>query len=422
MFDTAEIRVRAGRGGDGAVSFRHEKFVPFGGPDGGDGGDGGSVLIEASPSVSTLRRYNQARSYRAGDGRGGMGKKMHGKKGRDLVLAVPLGTVVMHRAQDGGSIPVADLGQPGQQVVVVRGGVGGLGNVHFASSTNQAPRIAQSGEAGEEKEVVLELKLIADVGIIGYPNCGKSTLLAASSAARPKIAAYPFTTLEPVLGVIEIGGRSLVLAEIPGLIEGAHLGRGLGHDFLRHITRTRVLIHLVDGGSAAPAEDVAQVNAELGLFDAALAREPQLVAVNKIDLPQVRSRMAEIGSTFSAVGTSPLFISAATGEGVDELMAETLKMLDEAALKREAGEKVSEKVFHPQPRGTDLCVHKDGDTFVITAPELERIIARTGTAEAEVYWYVRRHLEGRGISRALRRLGISPGDKVRCGSLEWDWS
>ena len=422
MFDTAEIRVRAGRGGDGAVSFRHEKFVPFGGPDGGDGGGGGSVLIEASPSVSTLRRYNQARSYRAGDGKGGMGKKMHGKKGGDLVLAVPLGTVVMHRAQDGGSIPVADLGQPGQRVVVARGGVGGLGNVHFASSTNQAPRIAQGGEAGEEKEIVLELKLIADIGIIGYPNCGKSTLLAASSAARPKIAAYPFTTLEPVLGVIEVGGRSLVLAEIPGLIEGAHLGRGLGHDFLRHITRTRVLIHLVDGGSTAPAEDVAQVNAELGLFDTALAREPQLVAVNKIDLPQVRSRMAEIGSTFSAVGASPLFISAATGEGVDELMAETLKMLDEAALKREAGEKVSEKVFHPLPRGIDLCVHKDGDTFVITAPELERIIARTGTAEAEVYWYVRRHLERRGISRALRRLGISPGDKVRCGSLEWDWS
>jgi len=404
------------------LSFRHEKFVPFGGPDGGDGGHGGSVLIEASSGVSTLRRYNQARYYQAGGGKDGKGKKMYGKKGSDLVLAVPLGTVVIHRVQDGGSIPVADLDQPGQRVMIARGGVGGLGNVHFVSSANQAPRIAQQGEVGEEKEIVLELKLIADVGIIGYPNGGKSTLLTATSAAKPKIAAYPFTTLEPVLGVVEVGGRSLVLAEIPGLVEGAHQGRGLGHDFLRHITRTRVLIHLVDGGSAAPAEDVAQVNAELGLFDAALAREPQLVAVNKIDLPEVKSRMAEIASTFGSVGTSPLFLSAATGEGVKELMAETLKMLDEATVKREAGEKVSEKVFHPLPRGSDLCIHKDGDTFVITAPELERIIASKGTVEAEVYWYVRNNLERQGISRALRRLGISLGDKVRCGSLEWDWS
>jgi GTP-binding protein len=422
MFDTAEIKVRAGKGGNGAISFRREKFVPFGGPDGGDGGAGGSVLLEASSSVSNLRRYNQARSYRAGDGGNGMGKKMHGKKGGDLILTVPLGTVVMYRGQDSDAVPVADLEWPGQQVVIARGGTGGMGNVHFACSTNQAPKIAQEGEAGEEKEIVLELRLIADVGIIGYPNCGKSTLLAASSAARPKIADYPFTTLEPVLGVVEVGGRTLVLAEIPGLIEGAHLGRGLGHDFLRHIARTRVLIHLVDGSSAAPAEDVAQVNAELGMFDATLARKPQLVVVNKIDQPQVRSRIADIVSSFSVTEPPPLFISAVTGEGVDELMAETLKILDRTEVNQGVDEKVSERVFRPPPRDSDLCVNKNGDTFVITAPKLERIIVRKGTAEAEAYRYVIRYLERRGISRDLRRLGIRPGDKVRCGSLEWDWS
>ncbi|MDD4987114.1 MAG: GTPase ObgE [Dehalococcoidales bacterium] len=422
MFDTAEIKVRAGKGGSGAISFRHEKFVPFGGPDGGDGGGGGSVVLEASSSVSNLRRYNQTRFYRAGSGGDGMGKKMHGKKGRDLILSVPPGTVVAYRVRDGDTAPVADLEQPGQRVVIAKGGAGGLGNVHFVSSTNQAPRVAQEGEAGEEKEVLLELRLIADVGIIGYPNCGKSTLLASSTAARPKIADYPFTTLEPALGVVEVGGRNLVLAEIPGLIEGAHLGRGLGHDFLRHISRTRVLIHLVDGSSATPAEDVAQVNAELGLFDAALTRKPQIVVVNKIDQPQVRLRIADIVSNFSAVGTSPYFISAVTGEGVDELMAETLKMLDRAGVNQEMDEKSGGRVFRPLPRGSDLGVHRDGDTFVITAPRLERIIARQGTAEAEVYRYVIGYLERRGISRDLRRLGIRPGDKVRCGSLEWDWS
>ena len=422
MFDWAEIMVRAGDGGRGAVSFRHEKFVPFGGPDGGDGGKGGDVVIVADEAVSNLRTFRRKRNYKAARGREGAGGKKHGRNGTDLVLAVPPGTVVSHESQIGDTSLTADLDQPGQRAVVAKGGRGGKGNTHFATSTNQAPQIAQQGEAGGELELILELKLIADVGLIGYPNVGKSTLLSAVSAAKPKIASYPFTTREPALGVVEVGPRGFILAEIPGLIEDAHLGRGLGHDFLRHIERTRVLIHLVDGSSETPAADMAQVNTELSLFNPALGKKPQLVAVNKIDLPQVRSRMAEIGSTFSAVGTSTLFISAATGEGVDELMAETLKMLDEAALEREAGEKVSEKVFRPLPRGTDLCVHKDGDTFVITAPELERIIARTGTAEAEVYWYVRRHLERRGISRDLRRLGISPGDKVRCGSLEWDWS
>jgi len=345
MFDRAEIRVKAGDGGDGVVSFRREKFVPFGGPDGGDGGDGGDVIMIADPAVTSLKMLRHKRFYKAAKGRNGGNKKKHGKKGENLLLAVPVGTVVSYKSQIGGNTIIADLEQPGQQAVVAKGGKGGFGNAHFVTSTNQAPQIAQKGEAGEENSIILELKLIADVGLIGYPNVGKSTLLAAVSAARPKIASYPFTTREPILGVVTVGQRSFVLAEIPGLIDGAHLGRGLGHDFLRHIVRTKMLIHLVDGSSVSPAEDMARVNTELSLFDSALAQKPQLVVVNKIDLPEVRARLAEIRDSFA--GTKVFFVSAATSEGIPELMAETMNML-QSVPKPEAGK--VKKVFHPKPR------------------------------------------------------------------------
>jgi len=273
MFDRVEIAVRAGDGGDGAVSFRREKFVPFGGPDGGDGGDGGNVVLRADSNITTLDAFRYKRFYRAENGKGGKGKRKHGGKGANLVLAVPLGTVVWQKTQRGRGGPIADLEESGQQVVVVKGGRGGRGNAHFASSTSQAPRIAQKGEAGEENSLILELRLIADVGIIGYPNVGKSTLLAAASAAKPQIAAYAFTTRQPVLGVAEVGQRSLVLAEIPGLIDGAYLGRGLGHDFLRHVMRTKILIHVLDGTSSSPADDMIRVNTELSLFDSSLAQK-----------------------------------------------------------------------------------------------------------------------------------------------------
>jgi GTP-binding protein len=271
MYDRVAIRVRAGKGGDGVVSFRQEKFVPFGGPDGGDGGDGGDVIIKAEGSVSSLRAFERRRFYKAANGEGGKGKKKHGKKGKNLILTVPVGTVILSKTQVGGKALMADLEEAGQQVVIARGGKGGWGNTRFVSATNQAPQIAQIGEIGEENSVILELRLIADVGVMGYPNVGKSTLLAACSAAKPKIASYPFTTREPILGAVEVGQRSFVLAEIPGLIDGAHLGRGLGHDFLRHVGRTKILIHLVDGSSASPVEDMIQVNNELSLYDSALA-------------------------------------------------------------------------------------------------------------------------------------------------------
>jgi GTP-binding protein len=347
MFDKVGIGVKAGDGGNGVVSFRREKFVPFGGPDGGDGGNGGDVIIMAEAAVTSLKMLVRKRYYRAAHGGKGGNKKRHGKKGENLLLTVPVGTIASYKTQIGDNAIIADLDHPGQQVVVAKGGKGGFGNSHFATATNQAPQIAQKGEVGEENSIILELKLIADVGLIGYPNVGKSSLLAAVSAAKPKIATYPFTTREPILGVVEVGELSFVLAEIPGLINGAHLGRGLGHDFLRHIMRTRVLIHLVDGSSPSPVDDMIRVNTELGLFDSALAQKPQLVAVNKIDLPQVRAHWDEIRDSFAGIGTKVLFVSAATGEGTAELMAEAMRLLKSVA-KPEAGK--LKKVFHPQPR------------------------------------------------------------------------
>jgi len=421
MFDAVKIVIKAGNGGDGVVSFRHEKYVPFGGPDGGDGGGGGDVIIVADPGTSDLRGFMMNRVYRAGHGKNGKGKNKHGRRGEGLVLKVPVGTIALMRGQTGCEELIADFERSGQRVVIAKGGKGGLGNIHFASSTNQAPRIAQKGEEGEEWSILLELRLIADVGIVGYPNVGKSTLLAAASAAKPKIASYPFTTLEPVLGTVEDGVNSFVWAEIPGLIDGAHLGRGLGHDFLRHIVRTKMIVHLIDGSSASPVENMVRVNEEISLFDAALAEKPQLVAVNKVDLPQVRARLAEVGSAFNEAGVPVLFVSAVTGEGVDKLVAEIARMLSILATQVKVGKKVPAAVFRPQPRHVDASVHKQGDTFVITAPELERIVARVDMNDAEV----RRQLQGQlarlGISKALGKAGIKPGDRVRCGGSEWVW-
>jgi GTP-binding protein len=420
MFDRVEILVKAGHGGDGAVSFRREKFAPFGGPDGGDGGTGGHVIIRADSSVTSLRLFTQKGVYSAVPGAHGQGKKKHGKNGQDLILRVPVGTIAWDKTAIGGDAIIADLEQADQQAIVARGGRGGRGNTHFTSSTNQAPRIAEKGEAGEEKAIILELRLIADVGIIGYPNVGKSSLLAAASAAKPKIASYPFTTLEPVLGVAEVGDKSFVLAEIPGLIDGAHLGRGLGSDFLRHALRTKVLIHLIDGGSASPLEDMARVNAELSLFDSALAQKPQLVVVNKIDLPEVQVRLADLKSAFRDAGIPVFFISAATGEGVTGLMAEAVELLEKVS-RLEPGERLPKTVFRPRPRRVDVRVHQEGETFVVTSPELERIVARVDMTEPTVRWQMRGRLARMGITKALEKAGIKLGDKVRCGEYEWEW-
>jgi len=419
LFDRVEIKVRSGKGGDGAASFRHEKFVPFGGPDGGDGGDGGSVIIRADASVTNLSGFRSKGLYRAEDGKRGQGQKKHGKNGEDVTLLVPVGTIVWDKVQE--NPPLADLEEPGQKVVVAKCGRGGMGNARFRSSTNQTPRLIQQGEAGEEREITLEMRLIADVGIVGYPNAGKSTLITALSAARPKIASYPFTTLEPVLGAAEVGGENIILAEVPGLVEGAHVGKGLGHQFLRHVMRTRVLVLLLDGTSVSPAEDMRKLEQEMVLYDASLGNKPRMVAVNKVDLPEVKDKISSVKQEFKAEGIRPVFVSAASGKGLGELLDGVTGLLKTQAPQKPAPPSETEKVFRPEPldRGRGSFT-KEGDTFIISIPGLERIVAGPGGSEAEVVAFYRRRIERSGLAKAIAR-GAKPGDKVRIGNLEWEW-
>lgn len=323
FIDEVIIHARAGHGGAGCVSFRREKYVPFGGPDGGDGGKGGDVVFQVSTGISTLLDLRLHPHQRAGRGGHGMGKDRHGANGRDLCIPVPPGTVI--RDADTGEI-LADLTEPGERVVLLRGGRGGQGNARFATSTNKAPKFAQPGEPGEERRLKLELKLLADVGLFGFPSVGKSSLIARISAARPKIADYPFTTLTPNLGVVSYKNfRSFVVADIPGLIEGAHRGAGLGHRFLKHVERTKLLLHLIDISLMPERDPLAgyrALNRELELFDEQLARKPQIVVVNKIDLPHVRENLGKVTTMFQELGVGLFPVSAATGEGIPALLDE----------------------------------------------------------------------------------------------------
>ena len=364
--------------------------------------------------------FRQKRSFRAAAGENGGRRRKHGRNGESIVLEVPVGTLVTQKNPAGDDWQLADLEKSGQKVVVARGGRGGLGNIHFKSPTNQAPRIAKGGDDAEENEIILEMRLIADVGIIGYPNAGKSTLLTAASAARPKIANYPFTTLEPVLGMVEVGVKGFVMAEIPGLIEKAHLGRGLGHDFLRHSLRTRILIHLVDGSEELPVANMMQVNAELALFDSTLIQKPQLVVVNKTDLPPVAARMEEMKGEFGSAGTALHFISAETGQGVRELMAAAMTMLDKLATRQATVTGAARKVFRPQPREA-ASVWKDGEVYVVEVAGMARLITPGGVATSEVSWNLKKRLARLGVSKTLEKAGIKPGDKVRCGNIELEW-
>jgi GTPase len=418
MFDITEIKVKAGRGGDGAITFRREKFVPFGGPDGGDGGKGGDVIIQADPAVMNLWGFKKKQLYKGDNGGAGAAQKKHGRNGDPLILKVPEGTVVYEKSGDGLDSLLGDLEKDGDQVVVAHGGRGGLGNVHFASSTNQTPRLAQSGEMGEEKVVALELKLIADVGIIGYPNVGKSSLLALATAAKPQIADYPFTTREPIVGVVGVEYENFVLAEIPGLIDGAHLGRGLGHDFLRHSMRTRILIHLVDGTAESPLDNMIKVNNELALFDTQLARKPQIVVINKIDLPEVQERKSEIKKAFREADIDVHFISAVTGEGIPGLMKTINTLLKES--KAQAPEPAP-RIFRPLPRHKTVSISREGDVFVISEPELERIVSRVDMSDSTIQGQILGQMTRLHIDKALEKAGIQRGNVIRCGNSEWEW-
>ena len=398
------------------MSFRREKYVPRGGPNGGDGGNGGSVIVVADGSVRTLREMGRKRVYKADQGRPGQGTDKHGRRGEDIVVRVPEGTEVRDVGEDR---LLVDLDEVGKTLVVARGGLGGRGNKWFARAVYRAPRIAQRGQAGEEREIQLDLKLIADVGVVGLPNAGKSTLLQAISAARPKIADYPFTTLEPALGVVDVGYERFVVADIPGLIEGAHEGAGLGLDFLRHVERTRVLVHMVDGSSPDPLADVDAVNGELSQYSEALADRPQLVVVNKIDLPEVEERISELMVVFGERGVTPLFLSAAERRGTDELVR---RLVEQLAV-REEEERLPEEVptIKPQPLGRRFNIQREGDGFRV---EGERVVTFVGMmplgveeGKQELWWRLGRW----GVSGALRRAGARAGDRVLLGDHELEW-
>lgn len=409
LVDEVRVQAHAGKGGRGAVSFRHEPYVPRGGPDGGDGGRGGSVILTASSALSSLNSLIRRPILRAEDGRGGAGGLKHGRMGRDLRLEVPVGTVVIE--DDSGEV-IGDLREPGAEIVVARGGVGGRGNVHFKGPVHRAPRISEPGLPGEDRSLRLELRSIADVGLIGPPNAGKSSLLAAMTGARPKVGDYPFTTLDPELGVANTEGERFVMADIPGLIEGAAQGAGLGHRFLRHVERTRALLYVIDGASVDPWGDLEAVRSEVRAYSAELAERPSLVAMNKLDLPAARERRG--GGDGGAI-----WMSALTGEGVEEL--------------REALSRLTMETPPPPPlevtpprhriRGLPgpVSVERRSWGFEVRGGAVERLVQRTNFDSDEALDRFQVQLDRLGVTAALVDAGAEPGDTVRIRELEFEY-
>jgi GTP-binding protein len=421
FLDEVKIWVHAGDGGDGAATFRREAHVPRGGPDGGDGGRGGSIYLSVDAGETSLRDYRHAHHFRAEGGGRGTGQRKHGKAGDDLQLKVPPGTAVVE-AESGALL--GDLVAAHQSLMVARGGRGGLGNVHFATSTHQAPHHAQRGEPGEERWIRLELRLLADVGLVGLPNAGKSTLLAAVTAARPKIADYPFTTLEPNLGVLDLGDddpRRPTIADVPGLIEGASFGAGLGHAFLRHVERTRILVHVVDGSDRDPEWNYEVICDELKAHDAALLEKPTLVAFNKIDQPQAAAAWPAFQAARRSQGVDAIAISAAAGDGLAELRARLTGLLPSAAEMAEPPEPAGIVVHRLDSTGDSFKVGREEGVVVVRGRRIERLAAQTDFENEESAERFQRDLVRLGIDQELRRIGIEPGDTVRIGSHELEW-
>jgi GTPase len=426
FLDRVKIFVRAGDGGAGASTFRREAHVPRGGPDGGDGGRGGSIHLRVDPGQTTLRDFQYKHHFKATPGGIGTRARRHGKAGDDLTLDVPPGTAIYDDATDE---LIADLVATGQEAMVARGGRGGLGNTHFKTSTHQAPKHAQKGEPGEERWIRLELRLIADVGLVGLPNAGKSTLLAAVTAARPKIADYPFTTLEPNLGVMdlsdEVGAGDLrrpTIADVPGLIEGASDGAGLGHAFLRHVERTRVLVHVVDGASNDPGWDFDVIRDELEAHDPALLDKPMLVAFNKIDLPSAAEAWPAFRAARSKDGLETVAISASTGQGVDRFQAALAGLLPSAD-ELDAPPEPSGVVVHrldADPNRVSVILEADG-AFRVAGKRIERLAVQTDFDVEESAERFQRDLARLGADEALRKAGIRAGDTVRVGTVELEW-
>jgi GTP-binding protein len=421
FLDEVRIVVRAGAGGDGAATFRREAHVPRGGPDGGDGGRGGSVFLRVDIGQTTLLDFRHRHQFRATAGGRGERSRRHGKAGDDLYLAVPPGTAVLDA--ESGAL-VADLVAAGQEAMIARGGRGGLGNTHFATATHQAPRHAQRGEPGEERSLRLELRLIADVGLVGLPNAGKSTLLAALTAARPRIAPYPFTTLEPNLGVMDLGiddGRRPTIADVPGLIEGASSGAGLGHAFLRHVSRTRVLLHVVDGSTRDPRRDHDVIRDELEAHDPELLAKPMLVVFNKMDLAAARDAWPAFRAAMDDEGIARLAVSAEAGTGLDELRTAVGELLPDAAGLAEPPDPAGVVVHRLEAAGDGFAVDREGGVLRVRGRRIERLVAQTNFDNEESAERFQRGLARVGIDDALRRAGVRPGEPVRIGATELEW-
>ena len=417
FIDEVEIFVQSGRGGDGSMHFRREKYVNRGGPDGGDGGRGGDVILEVKPGLNTLNPFRFKSQYTAQDGLQGRKQKQTGRSAAPEIIYVPPGTLV-YDLSDGGLL--GDLVEDGQQLLVCKGGRGGRGNVHFKSSRNQAPRTAEKGAPGEERNLRLELKLIADVGLVGVPNAGKSSFLAAVTNARPKVANYPFTTLEPNLGVSELDmDHSLVLADIPGLIEGAHQGVGLGDSFLRHIQRTRVIIHVLDGLAEDPLLDFSQINSELALFDETLSEKPQIVVFNKTDLPEVQERWPEIKQQLHEHGVEePYAISALTHQELKPVLWKALELLKTAPLPK-AAEEIP--VYRPEEDPREFKIVKENEGWRVISPAIERAAEMTFWEFEGSVRRFQRLIEHLGVEAALRKAGVEEGDTVYIGDFDLDW-
>ncbi len=429
FIDTATVEVRAGDGGNGMVAYRREKYVPMGGPAGGDGGRGGDVYFAVDEGLRTLLDFRYKRLIRAERGENGRIKNQHGADADDLVVRVPPGTVV--RDAETGAF-LADLTAEGQRSRIVRGGRGGRGNAHFSSARNKAPDMAERGEPGEQKTVRLELQLIADVGLVGLPSVGKSTLLSVVSAARPKIAAYHFTTLAPNLGVVSVGDEvSFVLADLPGLVEGAHLGQGLGHEFLRHASRTRVLIHVIDMAATEgrdPVADCVIIQDELRSYREGLERRAQIVAANKMDMPGADSHLEAFRKAYPDTEIMP--ISALSGEGVRALMGRAAQLLREqegmekSASEAPQGDGAPDKntvTFRVRPREDGFSILRDGPVFVVQSAGLDRLVHMTDFTQEDAVKRFQTILRRNGVDEALRNAGARNGDQIRVGDMEFDF-
>lgn len=421
--DKAKIIIKAGNGGNGAIAFHREKYVAAGGPDGGDGGKGGSVIFRVDTGLSTLMDFRFKRKYAARPGENGAGNKCNGKKGEDVIIKVPLGTVV--RDFQTGKI-LADISDPNKDVVLIKGGNGGWGNAHFATATRQTPNFAKNGQPGIEREVTLELKLLADVGLVGFPNVGKSTLLSVTTKAAPKIANYHFTTLEPNLGVVELAEHmSFVLADIPGIIEGASVGIGLGHEFLKHIERTRLLIHVVDVSSIEgrnPIEDFDIINSELSKYNLELEKRPQIVAANKTDIIQNQELYENFKKEIKKRGYELFEISAATRMGVGDLMKHVfseLQKLPPIQVYETEMDLEEENIIDTTEKGFEIT--KDGSVFVVSGTWIEAVGGSVNFSDEESLQFFQRALKNHGVIDALADAGVQEGDTVRIGDLEFDF-